>query len=142
MNSRGHRGIRFAAVFLVSFGAFAQSGQQRRVIVVDGSGRPVNSARRAPSDSPAATVPIREIDRNEAATTDMCLSYVDAQLTYVRSAHRSDGYLAFAEKIRSASGTRDGLYWPLDGDGEESPMGPKFAAAAATELNPADAHPL
>ena len=113
-----------------------------RVVVVDGSGTTVNTALRSTSEAPAPIVPVREIDRNEAAMIDICFSYVDAQLMYFKSTRGADGHFAFAEKIRSTPGLRDGLYWPLDADGDESPMGPKFAVAAATELNPADTHPL
>jgi hypothetical protein len=37
---------------------------------------------------------------------------------------------------------RDGLYWDADVAGEESPVGPKFAAAAAAELQPGEARPI
>jgi hypothetical protein len=142
MNSRGHQGIRLAAAFVIPFVAFAQGGPRTRVVVVDASGTPVNTAWRSTPEDPAPSVAVRDIDRNEAAMTDICFSYVDAQLTYFSSMHRVDGFFAFAKKIRSTPGLRDGLYWPLETDGEESPMGPKFAAAAANELDPADAHPL
>jgi len=142
MNSKGVQGFRLICLLLVSFTAFAQTGPRTRVIVVDSSGTPVNTAWRSTSEAPVPTVHVREIDRNEAAIIDLCFSYVDAQLMYVATSRSGDGYFAFAEKIRSAPGLRDGLYWPLDADEEESPIGPKFAAAAATELDPADAHPF
>src|SRR3954447_16888225 len=142
MNSRGLPGFRLTCLLLVSFAAFPQTDSPKRVVVVDGSGTPVNTAWRGTSEAPARTVHVREIDRNEAAIVDICFSYVDAQLTYFRSTHRADGHFAFAEKIRSTPGLQDGLYWPLNADGDESPMGPKFAVAAATELNSADAHPF
>jgi hypothetical protein len=142
MNSRGHHGIRLTAVFLLSFAAFAQGGPGTRVVVVDVSGTPVNTAWRSTSEDRAPIVHVREIDGNEAAIIDMCFSYVDAQLLYFRSTHTADGKFAFAKRIRSTPGLRDGLYWPLETDGEESFMGPKFAMAAAAELDPADAHPL
>jgi hypothetical protein len=102
----------------------------------------VNTAWRSTSEDAATNVHVRGIDRNEAAISDICLSYVDAQWMYIRSTHGGDGYFAFATKIRSTPGLQDGLYWPLEADGEESAMGPKFAVAAATELDPAAAHPF
>src|SRR3954447_25718697 len=116
MDSGGHQGIRLAAVFGFSFAAFAQGGPRVRVGVVDGSGTTVNTALRSTSEAPAPIVPVREIDRNEAAMIDICFSYVDAQLMYFRSTHGADGYFAFAKKIRSTPGLRDGLYWPLEAD--------------------------
>jgi hypothetical protein len=143
MNLTSNAGLRLACVFAVCAAASAQSGRGVRVVlVVDSFGEPVNVARATVADSSAEGSRLREIDRNESNAVDACLSYVDAQFTYFWSAHRPDGQFAFAEKIRSASGMRDGLYWPLDAAGEESPMGPKFAGAAAAELNPGEAHPL
>src|SRR3954470_4724771 len=142
MNSRGHQLIRLAAVFAVSLAASAQERPRTRVVVVDGSGTPVNTAWRSTPDALAPIVHVREIDRNEAATIDICFSYLDAQLMYFRSTHGANGNFGLAKRIRSSPDLRDGLYWPLETDGEESPMGPKFAMAAATELDPADAHPL
>ena len=141
MNSRGLQGFRLIWLFVIALAAFPQTRPLTRVVVVDGSGTPVNTAWRSTSEAPAPVVHVRQIDRNEAAAIDICFSYVDAQSLYFSSTHRADGYVAFAEKIRSTPGQRDGLYWPLDTNGEESPMGPKFAAAAATELDAAEAHP-
>lgn len=142
MNLTSIAGFRLACVFAVCAAASAQSAPGARVVlVVDRSGAPVNTAWRSVHKPPASSPRAREIDRNESAVIDICLSYVDAQLTYFRSVPRADGHPAYADKIRSAAGMRDGLYWPLeDGDGE-SPMGPKFAAAAVTELEPGEAIP-
>jgi hypothetical protein len=71
--------------------------------------------------------------QNEAAVVNVCFGYVEAQLLYFREDHANGGFLEFAQKIRSTPGKRDGLYWPLDGDEDESPLGPQFAAAAVTE---------
>jgi hypothetical protein len=75
----------------------------------------------------------RGIGGNESAVIEICHRYVEAQLMYFRSDHDADGFLAFAGKIRSTPGMRDGLYWLLEDGQDESPMGPNFAAAAATE---------
>jgi hypothetical protein len=85
----------------------------------------------------------RGVAAGEAVIIDVCRSYVDAQLNYLGSVHNPDGFPAFAQRIRSTPGKRDGLYWPLDAGEDESPMGPNFAAAAITEAPPADnAHPF
>ncbi len=83
-----------------------------------------------------------DVARNEAAIIDLCRSYVEAQLIYSQADHDADRGRAFAQKIRSAAGRRDGLYWPLDADGDESPIGPNFAAAAAAEQPAEDARPF
>ena len=142
MDSRRLRGFRLACGLVASAAALAQSGPRMRLVVVDSSGRPANATWRTPTETPALSALAREIVRNESAAVDMCLSYLDAQLAYFRSAPRTDGQLAFAEKIRSTAGMRDGLYWHLEGAGEESPLGPRFAAAAAAELDPVAARPL
>jgi hypothetical protein len=132
-------GFRLAILSAGAVAGFAQTGPATRVLVVDSSGAPLGSRWRSES-RPAASV--STVDRNESAIAEICLSYVDAQLAYFRSSRRADGYLAFAEKIRSSPGTRDGLYWEADLDGEESPVGPKFAAAAAAELQAGEARPI
>jgi hypothetical protein len=81
-------------------------------------------------------IPKQSIVDNEAAVTDICASYVEAQLIYFRSDHDGDGFPAFAQKIRSTHNRRDGLYWAPKFSEDESPMGPKFAAAAVTEEQP------
>jgi hypothetical protein len=76
--------------------------------------------------------------RNQSAVIDMCRDYVEAQFQYFRMDQDRDGLLSFAERIRSTPGKHDGLHWPLVDDEDESPIGPKFAAAAITEKPAAD----
>ena len=138
MNSRLLRRFRLALLAAMPIASFSQAVPVTRVVVVDSSGAPGT----APADQsrPEAAI-LSTVDRNEAAAVESCQNYVDAQLAYFRSSHRADGYLAFAEKIRSSPGAHDGLYWDPDVAGDESPVGPKFAAAAAAELNPGEASP-
>ncbi len=82
-------------------------------------------------------VPKRGIHENEAAVVNVCTSYVEAQMIYFRSNVSGDGFLAFAQRIRSPPGKRDGLYWGNDSGEDESPSGPGLAAAAITEDAPA-----
>jgi hypothetical protein len=130
MNRRHFHVGRLGGILLLATGAWAQPAPVTRILVVDGA--------RAPVRSSARPMPAGDLYRNESAAIDTCLNYVDAQWIYFRSEGRAD----FAAKILSAPGLRDGLYWPLDGEGDESPMGPRFAAAAAAERDAADARPL
>jgi hypothetical protein len=68
----------------------------------------------------------RRIGRNELSTIAALRAYVDAQLQYARH----DPGSVFAQKIRSESGRRDGLYWEDTSGADQSPLGPLFADAA------------
>jgi hypothetical protein len=107
-----------------------QSLQTLHIVVEDGAGEQTVDARVGRPSAPETAM-----DRNEAAVQDICRAYVDAQQVY-RSARGGE----FAAKIRSAPGRRDGLYWPLAAD-DESPMGPRFAAAAIGEQPVGQARP-
>jgi len=78
----------------------------------------------------------REIGRNELTAIDACSVYVDAQLEYFSSDRQGDGYLQFAQKINSAAGKVDGLYWSNASGEDISPIGPFGAEAAGTESGP------
>ena len=88
----------------------------------------------------SAEVTARRIRRNETAVVELCGRIREAELSY-RETAAVDSH-EFAEKIRSAPGQHDGLYWSGDEE-DESPLGPVFAAAAYTEREPgAELHPL
>jgi hypothetical protein len=70
----------------------------------------------------------RRIGKNELATLGTMRAYVDAQREYASRDRDGDGVLEYAQKIRSTSGTHDGLYWPSE-DGDYSPFGPLAAEA-------------
>jgi hypothetical protein len=130
-----------AAFFVASVALFGQTGPAARIVVVDGTGAQVvkvNTANRTIPDARAGMPAARLIDRNESGAIDICLRYVEAQLEYFRVDHGSQGYLTFAQKIRSTPGTRDGLFWAAGAAEDESPMGPAFAAAAAAEESPGE----
>ena len=74
----------------------------------------------------------RRIGHNELATLQSVRAYVEAQREYASLDHDDDGVLEYAQKIISTPGTKDGLFWSPDLDGEISPLGP-FAADAAAE---------
>jgi hypothetical protein len=71
----------------------------------------------------------RRIGYDELQTIDSLRAGVEAQRQYASEDHNGDGVLAFAQKIISSPGKKDGLYWSPDIDGEISPLGPLFAEA-------------
>ena len=72
----------------------------------------------------------RRIGRNELATIEVCLAYVDAQREYY-SRSRGTGLLEYARRIESTKGKRDGLYWETKPGERPSPLGPLVAEARA-----------
>lgn len=73
----------------------------------------------------------RRIGENELTAIETIGSYVDAQYQYAQSDHDGDGVLEYAQKLISAEGQRDGLFWEsdfVDAD-EESPGGPGLVDA-------------
>jgi DUF2950 family protein len=130
---------------VVSFAAFAQGHNPAGTVAArpstnDGVVLPDSGTEFVPEPNTEA-VPRRGVAGNEAAVVNVCVSYIEAQLLYFRTDHKSDGFLTFAQKIRSTPGTRDGLFWPIDSDEDESPIGPLFAAAAITEYPFGEARP-
>ena len=71
----------------------------------------------------------RRIGENELATLDSVRAYVAAQREYAARDRNGDEVLAYAQKIISSPGRKDGLYWPPELDGETSPLGPLVAQA-------------
>ena len=66
----------------------------------------------------------RRIGRNERSAIQVCLAYVDAQREYATKDRDENGLLEYAQKLISAPGKQDGLYWDT-ADGEPlSPLGP------------------
>jgi hypothetical protein len=72
----------------------------------------------------------RRIGRNELNTIQACLAYVDAQQEYAEKGYGGAGLAAYAQRIVSRPGKKDGLYWPPAPGEPESPLG-EFAAKAA-----------
>ena len=70
----------------------------------------------------------RRIGRNELATIQACLAYVDAQNEYAELAP-TGGRGVYAQRIVSSPGKKDGLYWPAAAGEQESPLGEAVAAA-------------
>ena len=71
----------------------------------------------------------RRIGKNELATLEAVRAYVEAQREYASKDRDGDEVLKYAQKFISTPGTKDGLYWPPELDGEISPLGPLVAKA-------------
>jgi len=71
----------------------------------------------------------RHIGKNELATLQTVRAFVEAQREYASKDRDGDEVLEYAQKFNSTPGTKDGLYWPSDLDGEISPFGPLVAEA-------------
>jgi hypothetical protein len=71
----------------------------------------------------------RRIGRNELDAIQTCLAFVDAQNEYAEK-DRGQGVGAYAQRIVSSPGKKDGLFWQDDRD--PSPLG-ELAAKASSE---------
>jgi hypothetical protein len=71
----------------------------------------------------------RRIGRNELDTIRVCHAYVPAQREYAGEDHTGTQVLEFAQRLRSAPGQHDGLYWHAEPGEEVSPLGPLVAQA-------------
>ena len=71
----------------------------------------------------------RRIGKNELEAIQAALAYVDAQNEYAEKDRTGDGLYAYAKRIISQPGKKDGLYWPVSQGEEESPLGELMARA-------------
>jgi hypothetical protein len=74
----------------------------------------------------------RRIGRNELAAIQVSLAYVQARNEYASLDPGGLGPHAYAQRIVSSPGKKDGLYWPTAEGQEPSPLG-DLAAKASTE---------
>ncbi|MBL8862423.1 MAG: DUF2950 domain-containing protein [Planctomycetes bacterium] len=72
----------------------------------------------------------RRVGRNEISTIETLRAIVEAQREYRAAGHGGQGP-AYAQRLLSSPGQRDGLYWPAAEGEAESPLGPFVAEAAA-----------
>lgn len=85
---------------------------------------------------------LRRIGRNELRAIQVMRGYVEAQLEYA-SVSRDGVTGIYAQRLTSAPGKHDGLYWPTAQGEPPSPLGPLIAAAAEegyTGTNPSGAY--
>jgi hypothetical protein len=73
----------------------------------------------------------RRVGEDELMAIGVCRTYVQAQREYAGEDHDGSGVLKYAQKIKSAEGAKDGLYWKASPDEEQSPLGPLVAEARA-----------
>lgn len=68
----------------------------------------------------------RAIGQNETNVIQICKVYTQAQREYAQTDRMGKGIIEYAQKFKSSTGKKDGLYWPTDsGKGEnDSPLGP------------------
>jgi hypothetical protein len=71
----------------------------------------------------------RRIGRNELATIQSSLAYVDAQNEYAEKGRDGAAAGIYAQRIVSHAGKQDGLYWPSAQGGDASPLGDLVARA-------------
>ena len=74
----------------------------------------------------------RRVGRNELSAIQVSLAYVQAQNEYASLDPARHGRGAYAQRIVSSPGKKDGLYWPSAEGEEPSPLG-DLAAQAAVE---------
>lgn len=72
----------------------------------------------------------RRIGRNELSTIDFVRQFVEAEHEYAAADPEAKGFAVYAQHIRSAPGTRNGLYWEATDGQPASPLGPLAAAAS------------
>ena len=73
----------------------------------------------------------RRIGRNELSVIQVLQAYVDAQREYYLRNPQRDKLLHYAQRIASAQGKRDGLYFPTKAGERPSPLGPLVEGARA-----------
>lgn len=71
----------------------------------------------------------RRIGENELTAILVCRTYVKAQREYVLKDWDGDGIFAYAQKLRSDKGKRNGLFWRSAHGQEMSPLGELVARA-------------
>ena len=77
----------------------------------------------------------RRIGVDELAAIRVCHAYVDAQREYAGQPRNGDGVLEYAQRLRSTTNTRDGLYWHTEPGEELSPLGPLIAQSREEGYN-------
>jgi hypothetical protein len=80
----------------------------------------------------------RRIGRNELHAIAVMREMVEAQGEYAAADPTGSGVRQYAQKIVSSKGARDGLYWPAEAGGGESPLGELIAVAVKEGYSAAD----
>src|SRR5262249_23747799 len=85
----------------------------------------------------------RRIGRNELRAIALCEAFAPAEKEYARMGASGPALGAYAQRIMSSEGKRDGLYWPTKAGEPQSPLGPLAAEAAREgyEAKPSESGP-
>ena len=81
----------------------------------------------------------RRIGNNELWTLTSLHEVVEAQREY-RNESRDGNPPAYAKRFRSTEGNHDGLYWPAEGELEQSPLGELLAGSETWDDEPRPFH--
>jgi hypothetical protein len=84
----------------------------------------------------------RRVGENEDYAIEVALAYVDAQREYADADPEGKGTHAYAERIVSRPGTKDGLFWKSAPGEAESPIGDAIAEAASQGYRPGSGEPF
>jgi len=82
---------------------------------------------------------LRQIGHDEAAVVQTLLAIVDAQREYAELDPTQTGAPAYARRLLSSPGRKDGLFWPSKPGEPQSPLGPAVAKAQVDGAAP-DGH--
>ncbi len=85
---------------------------------------------------------LRRIGRNELETIEAMKAIAAAQRAYFDSNPQGAGSKAFAAKLNSTKGSKDGLHWQTAGNEEPSPIGAALAAADCSGKSTSGAVPF
>jgi hypothetical protein len=124
---------------LQTFRVLAERSPDRRVLLIGDQAWPFpvplvkdKGAWRFATEEGADEIVNRRIGSNERNAIVVLRAYIDAQRQYAARDRDGDGVRQYAQKLGSAPGKYDGLYWVADAArGEEvSPFGPLVAESA------------
>jgi hypothetical protein len=129
-----------AVAGMQTFRVLEEDGKDRRVLVIGDQAWPfpiplvkAGERWRFATEQGENELVNRRIGANERNAIFVLRAYLDAQKDYASKDRDGDGVLQYAQRLASAPGKHDGLYWPADpAKGEEaSPFGPLVAESAA-----------
>jgi len=84
----------------------------------------------------------RRVGENELDAIQVALAYVDAQREYANADPEGKGTHAYATKLMSSAGKKDGLYWPTEEGQPQSPLGDAVAEAQSQGYAPGSGAPF
>jgi len=84
----------------------------------------------------------RRVGENENDAIQVALAYVDAQREYAAADPEGKGTHAYAQRIVSHPGQKDGLFWESAPGESESPIGAAIAEASSQGYRPGSGEPF